>query len=59
MAAEEFDPTGLSPSHAFLMMLVNDNPGAGQKELCEQLRRHQNDRKQHGTGTFSRRFLSI
>jgi DNA-binding MarR family transcriptional regulator len=37
MAEEEFRPTGLSPSHAFLMMLVNDHPGIGQKELCEQL----------------------
>ena len=37
MADEEFRPTGLSPSHAFLMMLVNDRPGIGQKELCEQL----------------------
>jgi DNA-binding MarR family transcriptional regulator len=37
MAEEEFRPTGLSPSHAFLMMLVNDDPGIGQKELCEQL----------------------
>ena len=37
MADEEFHPTGLSPSHAFLMMLVNDNPGIGQKDLCEQL----------------------
>ena len=37
MAEEEFRLTGLSPSHAFLMMLVNDNPGIGQKELCEQL----------------------
>ena len=37
MAEEEFRRTGLSPSHAFLMMLVNDNPGIGQKELCEQL----------------------
>lgn len=37
MAEEEFRRTGLSPSHAFLMMLVNDNPGVGQKELCEQL----------------------
>ena len=37
MAEEEFQPTGLSPSHAFLMMLVNDNPGIGQKELSEQL----------------------
>ena len=37
MAEEEFRLTGLSPSHAFLVMLVNDNPGIGQKELCEQL----------------------
>ncbi len=37
MAEEEFRRTGLSPSHAFLMILVNDNPGIGQKELCEQL----------------------
>jgi DNA-binding MarR family transcriptional regulator len=37
MADEEFRPTGLSPSHAFLMMLVNDRPGIGQKELCVQL----------------------
>ncbi len=37
MVEEEFRRTGLSPSHAFLMMLVNDNPGIGQKELCEQL----------------------
>ena len=37
MADEAFRRTGLSPSHAFLMMLVNDNPGIGQKELCEQL----------------------
>jgi DNA-binding MarR family transcriptional regulator len=37
MAEEEFRRTGLSPSHAFLMMLVNDHPGIGQKALCEQL----------------------
>ena len=37
MADEEFRRTGLSPSHAFLMMLVNDHPGIGQKELCGQL----------------------
>jgi len=37
MAEEEFRKTGLSPSHAFLVMLVNDHPGIGQKELCEQL----------------------
>jgi DNA-binding MarR family transcriptional regulator len=37
MAEEEFRPTGLSPSHAFLMMLVNDTPGIGQKELSEKL----------------------
>lgn len=37
MAEEAFRPTGLSPSHAFLLMLVNDTPGIGQKELCAQL----------------------
>lgn len=37
MADEEFRRTGLSPSHAFLMMLVNDHAGIGQKELCERL----------------------
>jgi DNA-binding MarR family transcriptional regulator len=37
MADEEFRRTGLSTAHAFLMMLVNDNPGIGQKELCEHL----------------------
>ncbi len=37
MAEEAFRPTGLSPSHAFLMMLVNDAPGIGQKALCDQL----------------------
>jgi DNA-binding MarR family transcriptional regulator len=37
MAEEEFRKTGLSPSHAFLMMLVTDSPGIGQKELCSQL----------------------
>ena len=37
MAEEEFRRTGLSPSHAFLMMLVIETPGIGQKELCEQL----------------------
>lgn len=38
MAEEEFRKTGLSPSHAFLMMLVMDEPGIGQKSLCEQLK---------------------
>ena len=37
MAEEEFRKTGLSPSHAFLMMLATDSPGIGQKELSEQL----------------------
>ena len=37
MAEEEFRRTGISPPHAFLMMLVNDHPGIGQTELCEQL----------------------
>jgi DNA-binding MarR family transcriptional regulator len=37
MADEAFRRTGLSPSHAFLMMLVNDHPGIGQTELCVHL----------------------
>lgn len=37
MAEEEFRKTGLSPSYAFLVMLVMDDPGIGQKALCEQL----------------------
>jgi DNA-binding MarR family transcriptional regulator len=37
MAEEEFKTSGLSPSHAFLMMIVYDNPGIGQKELGQQL----------------------
>ena len=37
MAEEAFRPTGLSPSHAFLMMLVNEEPGIGQKDLGEVL----------------------
>ena len=37
MAEEAFRKTGLSPSHAFLMMVATNNPGIGQKELSEQL----------------------
>lgn len=37
MADQEFMDTGLSPSNAFLIMLVNDHPGILQKELCEKL----------------------
>jgi DNA-binding MarR family transcriptional regulator len=37
MAEEAFRTTGLSPSHAFLMMLATDHPGIGQKALSEQL----------------------
>ena len=37
MAEEEFRKTGLSPSHAFLMMLVNEHPGIAQKELADNL----------------------
>ncbi len=37
MAEEEFRKTGLSPSHAFLMMLVTDTPGIGQSDLCDRL----------------------
>ncbi len=37
MADDAFRPTGLSPSHAFLLMLVNENPGIGQKALSDAL----------------------
>jgi DNA-binding MarR family transcriptional regulator len=37
MGEEAFRRTGLSPSHAFLVMLVNEKPGIGQKELAENL----------------------
>ncbi len=37
MAEEAFRPTGLSPSHAFLMMRVIDQPGITQKDLCGEL----------------------
>ena len=37
MAEEEFRKTGLSPSHAFLVMLVNEQPGIAQKELADKL----------------------
>lgn len=35
MAEEAFGPTGLSSSHALLLMLINEQPGASQKELAE------------------------
>jgi DNA-binding MarR family transcriptional regulator len=35
MADEEFRVTGLSPSYAFLVKLVNDHPGINQKTVCE------------------------
>ncbi|HHJ14465.1 MAG TPA: MarR family transcriptional regulator [Gammaproteobacteria bacterium] len=34
----EFRPTGLSPSHAYLMRLILDEPGLSQKQLAEELR---------------------
>jgi len=37
MAEEEFRPTGLSPSHAFLLMLVNETPGINPLELSSRL----------------------
>ena len=37
MADESFKITGLSPSHAFLMMLVSDYPGIGPKQLGDHL----------------------
>lgn len=38
MAEEEFASTGLSPSHAFLLMLVNDSPGINPLELSSKLK---------------------
>ena len=37
LADEEFKVTGLPPSHAFLMMLINESPGIGPKELAGKL----------------------
>lgn len=37
MAQRAFRVTGLSPSHAFLVMLVNESPGITQKELAGHL----------------------
>jgi DNA-binding MarR family transcriptional regulator len=37
MADELFRPTGISPSHGFLMMLVAEHPGIGPKQLGEYL----------------------
>ena len=35
MAEEEFRITGITPTYAFLIMVVNSNQGICQKELCE------------------------
>lgn len=37
IAEEEFCITGISPSYAFLLMLVNKYPGIVQKDLCDKL----------------------
>lgn len=37
LAEEEFRFVGLSPSHAFLLMLVIERPGISQKELSQAL----------------------
>lgn len=37
MADDAFSSTGLSPSHAFVLMLVIEEPGANQKRLAEAL----------------------
>lgn len=37
LAEEEFAVTGLAPSHAFLLMTVNDKPGIQPKEISEHL----------------------
>lgn len=37
VAEEKFAITGLSPSHAFLVMTVNDKPGIQPKEISEMM----------------------
>jgi len=37
LAEEEFSITGLSPSHAFILMTVNERPGIAPSELAEML----------------------
>ncbi len=37
LAEEAFRPTGLSPSHAFVLMLAAEEPGIGPGELAERL----------------------
>ncbi len=37
MAEEEFGRTGLAPSHAFLVMIVNETPGIHPKEISEEM----------------------
>ncbi|MBI5519338.1 MAG: MarR family transcriptional regulator [Desulfovibrio sp.] len=37
LAEEAFRPTGLSPSHAFVLMLAAEEPGIGPGELADRL----------------------
>lgn len=37
LAEDEFRKTGLSPTYAFLLMLVNDNPGMSPSEISKKL----------------------
>lgn len=37
LAEEAFAPTGLSPSHAFVLMMAAETPGIGPTELAEKL----------------------
>jgi len=37
MAEEEFGKLGMTPSHAFLLMVAIDEPGISQKDLAERL----------------------
>jgi MarR family transcriptional regulator, organic hydroperoxide resistance regulator len=37
MAEEAFKPTGLSPSHALMLMIAASNPGIGPGDLAEKL----------------------
>ncbi|KEQ23634.1 MarR family winged helix-turn-helix transcriptional regulator [Paenibacillus tyrfis] len=41
MAEEEFSPTGLSPTYAFILMAVYEKEGISQKELAEIVHLHQ------------------
>lgn len=58
MAEEEFGKQGLTPSHAFLLMLAIDSPGISQKELSEQLNLAQSTVSRFVDALVSRGFIS-